>query len=194
MDGIPLLDQLKNLRDEPDFRRRRALSQRIVETIGEYHQDMLRLLKEEPDKTIKIQALDIIAASQDQSFAPAVRQVLLSQEQPVEVLQTAATVLGKLRSQSSFPTLIHLLKHDNPNVRLGAIYGLVALGNKQAVPHLLNSLDEKDRVKPWWPSPKAGGYTVGQEASVAIDALTGFSFRGDKTKIEEWINDNLNRS
>lgn len=192
MGGFTLLDQLKNLRDEPDFRKKRALFRQLVERIGDFRQDLLRLLSDEQDKTIKIQALELIASSRDPSFAPAVEKVLLSNE-PVEALQTAATVLGKLGKKDSFPTLIRLLKHENPNVRLGAVYGLLALGDKQAVPHLLNSLDDSDHVKCWWPSPKAGGYTVGKEASLAIDALTGLSLRGDKTRTEQWIDENLNR-
>src|SRR5262245_10928856 len=141
MDGITLLDRLKNLRDEPDFRKRRTLSRLLVQAMGEFRQDLLQVLRREQDKGIKIEALGIIAASQDQSFSTAVQEVLLSDE-PVEVLQTAATVLGKLQSKDSFQTLVHLLNHENPNVQLGAIYGLVALGNKHAVSHLLSSLDD----------------------------------------------------
>ncbi len=189
---MTLLDQLKNLRDEPDFRTQRTLSRQLAATIGNFRGEWLRFLGGEQDKNLTIQALEIIAASQDESFAPAIQKLLLSRA-PVEVLQTAATVLGKLRSQHSFQTLVHLLQHENPNVRLGVVYGLLALGEKQAVPYLLNSLDDGNQVKCWWPSPKAGGYTVSKEASLAIDALTGLSLHGDKTRIKQWINDNLNR-
>src|SRR5215469_4459175 len=154
MGDFTLLDQLKNLRDELDFRKRRALSRQLVKKIGNFRQELQSLLSAEQDKTILIAALEIIASSRDQSFAPMVQRVSLSNE-PVEVLQTAATALGKLGSKDSFPTLVGLLKDESPNVRLGAVYGLQALGEEKAVPHLLKSLDDSDHVKCWWPSPKA---------------------------------------
>ncbi len=190
MDG-KLLQQLKNLRDEQDFKKQRALSRQMAEAISEVRPELLQVLREEQDKGLKIEALNIIAASQDQSFVPTVQQIILLADEPVEVLQTAATVLGKLRSGSSLETLAGLLKHESSNVRLGSIYGLIALGDKRAVPYLMNSLDDKDQVRCWWPSPKAGGYTIAQEASIAIDALTGLSLRGDRGKITQWIDDNL---
>ena len=78
------------------------LSRRLAETLGESRQQMLSLLSEEQDKTILIQALETIASSWDPSFAPAVEKVLLSNE-AVEVLQTAATALGKLGRKDCFP-------------------------------------------------------------------------------------------
>ena len=190
MDGIKLLDQLKALRDEPDFRNKRTLSRQILESIAQFSQDLLRLLREEQDNGLKIEALNIIGSSQESSFAPAVHQVLNSAKS-AEVRQTAATVLGKLRSETSLDTLVHFLKDENPNVRLGSIYGLIALGDKRAVRYLIDSLEDQEHVRSWWPSPKAGGYIVGREASIAIDALTGSPLRGDKTKIKQWISDNL---
>jgi HEAT repeat protein len=192
MDGNTLLEQLKNLSDEPDFGKKRALSRQLVAGVADVRQDLLGILTGRHSNIITIEALEIIGASRDQSFAPAVQKLALSNA-PIEVLQTAATVLGKLRSQDTFRSLVRLLEHENPNVRLGAIYGLQAFGEKQAVRHLLNRLDDTDHVKCWWPSPKAGGYTVGHEASLAIDALTGLSLRGDRTAIRKWIQDTFKR-
>ena len=145
-----------------------------------------QLLADEKDVGFRIDLLNIIGATQNEYFATNVRQILQS-DAPIEVLQTAAINLGKLGGGETFEALVELLGHENSNLRLGAIHGLIALGDKRAIKYLLELLDDNSSVKVWWPSPKAGGYVVARESSLAIDQIAGRTFRGDKALIKEWL-------
>ncbi|MGB9180945.1 MAG: HEAT repeat domain-containing protein [Pyrinomonadaceae bacterium] len=190
MDRDELLELLKKLNEKRlDFKERSAIFKQIVAAPPELRQELCQILEREEDESFKIELLNIIGATQDDYFEVAVGKTLQS-EASVEVLQTAATTLGKLRGKNSFGILIGLLNHPSPNVRLGSIYGLTALSDTRAVKYLLQSLDDQEAARCWWPSSKAGGYIIAKEAAIAIDALTGESFKGNKEKIEEWIKDN----
>lgn len=193
MNKDELLDLLKKLKQEKLApKERRAISRQIVAASVQLRSELCEALEKEESKSFKIELLNIIGATQDAFFEDEIRKILESPE-PAEVIQAAATTLGKLKGKNGFDILIDLIHHENPNVRLGSIYGLMALGDKRAVKYLLENLDDNETVRSWWASPKAGGYTISKEAAIAIDTITGRTFKGDKKKIEEWIKDNLDK-
>lgn len=184
-----MLDLLKKLNDENlDYRERTTVRNQIIDEAPNTRQELVEALKKEKSETFKIELLNILGATRDKFFEDAVQKVLES-EKSEKVLQTAATNLGKLGT--GFSTLVDLLTHKSPNVRLGAVWGLLSLGDKKAIKYLFNSLNDHEPVICWWASPSAGGYTVGNEAAAAIDALAGAELKGDKNAIEKWISSNL---
>ena len=185
-----MLDLLKKLRDENlDYRERTAVRNQIIDEARNNRQELAEALEKENSDAFKIELLNILGATRDQFFEDALRKVLET-DKSEKVLQTAATNLGKLGT--GFSTLVDLLTHKSPNVRLGAVWGLLSLADKKAIKYLLNSLDDQEPVVCWWSSPTAGAYTVGTEAAAAIDSLAGTEFKGDKSAIENWISENLN--
>lgn len=184
-----LLGQLRKLREGQLDHQQRAVLLREIAAAQELSSDLSRMLESENDEYFKIELLQIIGATQDAAYADAILNVLRSDQRP-KVRQTAATSLGKVGGEQSFATLVNLLDDPSPNVRLGAVYGLTTLGDQSAVKHLASKLEDNEPVRVWWPSPKAGGYRVGKESALAIDALTGQKFKGDKVKIGNWIEQN----
>lgn len=183
-----LLNKLKEERLDPQ--ERMSIRRQIIRSSRNLRPELCEAIEKENDIFFNIELLEIIGATQDDFFEDEVRKIIDSEDR-VEVLQTAATTLGKLKSKNNFKILVGLLTHESPNVRLGSIYGLIALGEKMAVKYLLNCLDDHEPVRCWWPSPKAGGYTIAKEASNAIDIISGEKLQGNKEKIEKWINNNI---
>ncbi len=179
-----LLDELK--REDLTPKERISIHKQIIHDIKNMRDEICRMLREEKNVAFRIELLDIIGDAQDEFFEEELLKIIQS-EKSIEVLQVAVTVIGKLKGKKSFETLINLLEHKNPNVRLGAIYGLRALNDRRAVKYLLRCLDDHESVKPAWASPKAGGYIIAKEAAKSIDIIAGQNFRGDKEKIEKWI-------
>ena len=184
-----MFNLLKKLKEEKDWKEGLMLRRQIVAAAKDSRQELSQALLSEKDMHFKIELLNLIGDTKDEFFAEQVEEVIRSAES-VEVLQTAATTLGKTGGPNSFETLAGLLSHKSPNARLGAIYGLMALGDKRAIKHLLKSLADQSPVKCWWPSPKPDGYVIAKEASIAIDELAGIEFKGDKARIEEWLAEN----
>ena len=185
-----MIEILKKLQEGVSLKERITLHRQIASNFKKFRKELCRILETTEDTFFKIELLEIIGSTKDTFFDPAIRKIIDS-EDSVEVLQTAAVTLGKLKSCNSFEMLINLLDHKSPNVRLGAIYGLIFLDEKKAVKYLLSSLDDHEPVKCWWPSPKAGGYIISKEAAEAIDIITGETFKGNKEKIVKWIKKNV---
>jgi hypothetical protein len=192
MKGGPMSDVLIKLNSGSlDPATRASVRRQVIETLKDPRADTLRqdvrqLLEEATDNRFRTELLEIIGSAQDQLLEDAVKKVI-NTAGSVEVLQTALTTLGKVKATGSFEILVGFLNHENPNVRLGSIYGLTALGDKRAVRYLLQRLDDQQSARCWWPSPKAGGYIIGREASEAVDVIVGTKLYGDKGKIERWI-------
>ena len=181
-----LLESLSRLLAERDFKTKRALGRQIEADVAGDRDAVGSILLGGADDATKIALLEIVGSTERAEFDDAVRRTLESGARE-EVLQTAATALGKLHSPIAFDILTALLRHKSPNVRLGAIYGLMAHGDSRAIAHLAEHLDDRDSARSWWPSPKAGGYRIGAEASAAIDSLSGTRLGGDRRRIQEWI-------
>lgn len=162
-----------------------VLQRQIIAVAEEIAPELCQQLRRTKDSSIKIRLLNLIGNTRSPVFVPTLQQIL-AEKQSAEVLQIAATNLGKLGNKS-FKTLVDLLQHPSPNVRLGAIYGLHALGNPQAIPYLLTLLGDNTSVAVWWPSPKAGGYIISRETALVIDQLSGRNFKGDRAAIEQWL-------
>jgi HEAT repeat protein len=191
MNKKKIFELFNKLKDKNlNYQERMTIRRQIISSSRKLEQELCEIIEKENDMSFKIELLEIIGATQDVFFEDAVKKVI-DKEDRIEVLQTAATTLGKLKSENSFQILIKLLAHESPNVRLGAIYGLVALGEKTAVKYLLELLDDHEPAKCWWPSPKAGGYIVSKEASDAIDIISGENLQGNKEKIKKWISKNI---
>ena len=180
-------DLLKKLKSERlNHLERIAIRNQIIDAAQSSRGELIEALEKERSEPFRIELLHIFGATRDEFFEEAIRRVIET-EKSEQVLQTAATNLGKIGAKNSFPMLVDLLNHESPYVRLGAVYGLKALGDKRAIKFLLKSLDDHLPIKVWWSSPKAGDYSVANEASIAIDALAGTEFKGDKTRIEKWL-------
>ena len=134
----------------------------------------------------KIKQLQAIGAARDVTRHAEVLEALRT-ETAEETIQVAATTLGLLGTPDGLRVLIGLLAHASANVRLGAVQGLTALGDVRAVSRLAEHLDDEGRARVWWPSPKAGGYVIGREVALAIDAITGERLRGDRVRIGAWV-------
>jgi HEAT repeat protein len=187
MNKDELLERLRDLkRGALDLREQAKLAKEIASASSDLRLELIRMLEQETEPSFSVELLTIIGVTQDEFYADAILDVLRSAESP-EVRQTAATSLGKIRSPKSFAALVNLLDDPSLNVRLGAVYGLQALGDQRAVEHLLMKLQDNEPVSCWWTSPKAGGYKVGKEAAIAIDALSGEAFKGNTAKIQEWL-------
>lgn len=179
-----LLDKLKKEKLTP--KERFSIRKQVILDIKNVRNELSRMLREEKDSGFRIELLEIIGDAQDEFFEEELLKIIQT-EKSIEVLQVAVSVFGKLKGKKSFETLINLLDHKNPNVRLGAIYGLRALNDKRAVRYLFRCLDDQESVKPAWSSPKAGGYIIAREAAKSIDIIAGQDFKGDKEKIEGWL-------
>lgn len=184
-----MLDLLKKLvNGRLDYRERIAVRNQIIDGARLSRLELVEALEKDDSETFRIEVLNILGATRDKFFEDAIRRVLES-EKSEKVLQTAATNLGRIGAGLS--TLVGLLKHKSPNVRLGAVWGLKALGDKRALKCLLDNLDDHEPVICWWASPPPGGYSVANETATAIDALAGAELKGEKSAIEKWIADNL---
>lgn len=182
-----LLKQLEQFKQGAlDFREQAKLEREIADASSELHAELVQMLEKETEPAAQIELLRLMGITQDAFYADAILIFLRSAHAP-EVRQTAATSLGLVRSPKSFAALIDLLDDASPNVRLGAVYGLQAFGDRGAIKHLLTKLSDQEPVPVWWNSPKAGGYTVAKEATVAIDDLSDQAFKGNIQKIKEWI-------
>jgi HEAT repeat protein len=179
-----LLDKLK--REDLAPKERFSIRKQVILNIKNMRDELTRMLREEKNLSFRIQLLEIIGDAQDDFFEDELLRIIHS-EKSIEVLQVAVTMIGKLKGKRGFETLINLLDHENPNVRLSAIYGLRALNDRRAIKYLLRCLDDHESVRLVWTSPKAGGYTIAKEAAKSIDIIAGQDFRGDKEKIEKWI-------
>lgn len=179
---LSLIAKLKQPGASPQDRA--ATRAEIIRSAKDFEVELARLLLGERNPDFQIELLNLVGATRNGYFVPALQQILGGSSR-IEVLQTAATNLGKLGG--GFETLVGLLRHPNPNVRLGAVYGLAALGDKRAIPHLSSLLDDPSEARVWWPGPKAAGYFIGREASSAIDTLVGERLAGDKHKIARWL-------
>lgn len=171
------LKELKNPR--LPWEERATLRRRIADDAGNLVPELTRVLKRSKSIGFRNELLSIIGSSGEQAFEEPLRRLVEDADVPVEIRQTAATNLGKLRSRGSFALLTNLLGDPTPHVRLGAIYGLEALGDARAVPHLTELLNDETSVKAWWPGPKAGGYVIAREAAEAIDKLKSKTEGGD---------------
>lgn len=180
---LSLIAKLKQPGASPQDRA--ATRAEIIRSAKDFEAELARLLLGERNPDFQIELLNLVGATRNGYFVPALQQILGSSSR-IEVLQTAATNLGKLGS-AGLETLLGLLQHPNPNVRLGAIYGLAASGDTRAIPHLANLLDDPSEAKVWWPGPKAGGYLIGREAASAVDTLAGERLAGNKHKIARWL-------
>jgi HEAT repeat protein len=170
---------------------RASLRRRIIDAAGSLVPELSQAVEGADDVGFRNELLGIIGASGEEAFEAPLLRLLNDADVPVEVRQTAATNLGKLGSSGSFALLTDLLGYPSPHVRLGAIYGLAALGEARAVPHLAKLLDDGTPVKVWWAGPKAGGYVIAREAAQAIDQLTGRAFTGDQALVAKWIRAHL---
>jgi len=185
MDLAGFFRLIEKLKRAAAWQERAGIRSEIVSTAKAFKSELGGLLLGEKDPDFQIELLNIIGATHDDYFVPALRQIL-STSSLSEVLQTAATNLGKL-GNGGFETLVGLLQHHDPNVRLGAIYGLAASGDTRAIPHLANLLDDPSEARVWWPGPKAGGYLIRREASSTIDTLAGERLAGDRQRIARWL-------
>jgi HEAT repeat protein len=122
------------------------------------------------DESTALTMLDLIAGSGDHACLDAVRRVVYSKAAEV-VRQRAAIALGKVDGSEAFDTLTVLLSDASAAVRLGAVYGLQALGDRRAVEPLARLLKDKAQVRTSWPGSQAGAYEVGKEAALVIQAL-----------------------
>lgn len=162
---------LQKLDDPGESFQEMAKTQRqLIASAKHFERELSDLLLTECDDSFRIAILNIMGNSRHPYFEAEIKR-LLDSNQSMEVLQTAATNLGRLSSKGSFEILIELLKHPHPNVRLGAIYGLVALADKRAVKYLEALVHDGASAKAWWPGPKAGGYRIAEEAARAIVQL-----------------------
>jgi HEAT repeat protein len=185
-----LLASLKQLKETRlSWKERADLRRDIIDNSESITQDLCNLLESEEDIGFRIELLNIIGASGVEAFQETLQNILQETNHPIEILQTAATNLGKLGC--GFDTLVGLLDHPSPHLRLGAIYGLGALGDERAVEYLFRKLDDDSPVSVWWPGPKAGGYTISGEASLVIDRIAGTKFRGDQELITRWMQNHL---
>lgn len=179
-----LLEKLKGEKLSP--KERFSIRKQVIHDIRNMRDEVSRMLREEKDVAFRIELLEMIGDAQDEFFEEELFKIIQS-EKSIEVLQVAVSVIGRVKGKKSFETLINLLDHKNPNVRLGAVYGLRALNDKKAVKYLVRCLDDHESVKPAWSSPKAGGYIIAKEAAKSIDIIADQDFKGDKEKIEGWL-------
>ena len=165
---------------------RRTILKR-VEKDPEQKKMLAKQMRQEPNPNLRIFLLQIIGDTRDGFYEADLCDVIAT-ETDEKILQTAATMLGKLETPTNIAVLLKLLSHNSPNVRLGAVWGLKSVPSSPLViKQLLGVLDDSDPVHCWWPSPRVGGYTVGKEAAAAIDALTKKPMKGNKALIQEWI-------
>ena len=151
-----LLKQLEQLKQGAlDFRERAKLEREIAGASSELHAELVQVLEKETEPAAQIELLRIMGITQDAFYADVILGFLRSTH-AAEVRQTAATSLGLVRSPKSFAALIDLLDDASPNLRLGAVYGLQAFGDRGAIKHLLTKLSDHEPVRVWWNSPKAG--------------------------------------
>lgn len=176
--------QLKR-KDLPDEHRRR-LQRELSSGASEVEVELCDELARGTESGVIIDIINIMGASQREAFFQPLSNAL-HEGQDEAVAQVVATNIGKLESQNSLTILVGLLRHKSPNVRYGAIRGLAALSDKRAVKHLREILDDDGEARCWWAGSKAGGYIVSREAAIAIDEICGEKFRGDRSKIEQWL-------
>ncbi|MCJ7695443.1 MAG: HEAT repeat domain-containing protein, partial [Anaerolineaceae bacterium] len=116
-----LLDKIKGEKLTP--KERFSIHKQIIHDIRNMRDELSRMLREEKDFAFRIELLEIIGDAQDEFFEEELLKIIQS-EKSIEVLQVAVSVIGRVKGKRAFETLINLLDHKNPNVRLGAIYGL----------------------------------------------------------------------
>ena len=101
---------------------------------------------------------------------------LLSDKSPL-VRGEAAVAIGKIKAPAAFEELSAGVNSEDEHLRWGAVQGLAELGDKRAVPLLIQALGHPDHNTRW----KAAQGLGQLKDARGIDALTGAA-RADKNK------------
>jgi phycocyanobilin lyase beta subunit len=91
-------------------------------------------------------------------------------------LLIATRNLAEARDEAAIPTLIEVLRYNNPGASVAAVDGLIALG-KTAVPHLLDHLDGYNYGARAWATRALAGIGDPRGLDLLLDAaVNDFSF------------------
>jgi HEAT repeat protein len=98
------------------------------------------------------------------AFRPLINKLLDQNEHP-QVRADIAEALANIGIKEAVPVLITLLEESSPEIRFWSAYALGQLGDPSAIPSLEKLAGDDIEVPGWW--------SVGKEASNAIEALRG---------------------
>ena len=105
----------------------------LAEAAGEPGRKALLAATKDRDSRVRAKAIGSLAASKDPQLATVYREAL--NDQSYGVIKAAAVALGQTKDPSAFATLVQLI--DEPSwhntIRVSALTGLAALGDKKAV-------------------------------------------------------------
>ena len=105
----------------------------LAEAADETGRNALLVATKDRESRVRAKAITSLAASKDPKLAPVYQQLL--NDQSYAVIKAAALALGQTKDASAFSTLTRLV--DEPswhnNIRVSALSGLAALGDKKAV-------------------------------------------------------------
>jgi HEAT repeat protein len=101
---------------DPEFRCRAALAVFYVDTRAGF--DLILLLLDDPDSTVRWQACGLLHDMADARAAPRLIEVMQGDPDP-QVRGTAAYALGGIGDPSAIPALLQTLEHDHECDELG---------------------------------------------------------------------------
>ncbi|HEX2907493.1 MAG TPA: HEAT repeat domain-containing protein [Phototrophicaceae bacterium] len=103
---------------------------------------LLTSLNTEPDDA-RILIIRELGKLHAQTTGTKLIEILSNEAETTKIRQEAANALGKLRFTEAVPQLIGLLNHHNTGIVAKAIAALGEIGDKRAVPALIEKLEDK---------------------------------------------------
>lgn len=95
--------------------------------------DVLLAATQDSSSTVRMQAVNSLAATKDQSLADIYLQLI--QDRSYQVIRAAATALGQTKSAAAYDALVKLIDQSSwrDTIRASALNGLAELGDKRAL-------------------------------------------------------------
>ncbi len=156
---------------DPDYRREAIAAKTGAGDRSENPAIAAKLLND-PDSLVRAQAAVKLGESRDPEAVQFLAQALTDRDEHVR--WDTVEALEKIGDSSVAPKVVDVLVRDeNPNVRRVAARCLGTLGDRAAIPALIEALSDPD-------------YSVSSAAATALAAITGQGFGRDKANWKAW--------